>query len=93
MERTDSFIKVWFWSRDATGIPSDVMNGETTVNTGNWVSDLIGSCGFGLTNARQNREHRGRISLILVVLFLPCLDLIISSSTVCPFILHVWGAR
>ncbi|KAF9476964.1 2 beta-glucanase [Pholiota conissans] len=36
VERTSSFIKVWFWSRDATGIPSDVMNGETTVNTGNW---------------------------------------------------------
>ncbi|KAF8962582.1 2 beta-glucan [Flammula alnicola] len=36
VERTGSFIKVWFWSRAATGIPSDVMNGETTVDTDNW---------------------------------------------------------
>jgi hypothetical protein len=37
MERTSSFIKVWFWSRAAGGIPSDVLNGGSTVNTDNWV--------------------------------------------------------
>jgi len=37
VERTNSFIKVWFWSRAATtGIPSDVMNGATSVDTDNW---------------------------------------------------------
>ncbi|KAF9460039.1 laminarinase [Collybia nuda] len=36
MERTSSYIKVWFWSRQATGIPSDVLNGATSINTGNW---------------------------------------------------------
>ncbi|TFK32346.1 laminarinase [Crucibulum laeve] len=36
VERTNSFIKVWFWSREATGIPSDVLNGATSVNTDNW---------------------------------------------------------
>ncbi|KAF5311079.1 hypothetical protein D9619_007882 [Psilocybe cf. subviscida] len=36
VERTNSFIKVWFWSRAATDIPSDVMNGATSVNTDNW---------------------------------------------------------
>ncbi|CAA7267292.1 unnamed protein product [Cyclocybe aegerita] len=37
VERTNSFIKVWFWSRAATGmIPSDVLNGATSVNTNNW---------------------------------------------------------
>lgn len=37
VERTNSFIKVWFWPRNAGGIPSDVTNGASTVNTGNWV--------------------------------------------------------
>ncbi|KAJ3485120.1 hypothetical protein NLI96_g5177 [Meripilus lineatus] len=36
MERTDSFIKVWFWSRGAGNIPNDVRNGATTVNTDAW---------------------------------------------------------
>jgi len=36
VERTDTFIKVWFWSRAATGIPSDVLNGATSVDTDNW---------------------------------------------------------
>ncbi|KAG6849326.1 hypothetical protein H0H93_009418 [Arthromyces matolae] len=37
VERTTSYIKIWFWSRSASNIPSDVMNGDTSVNTGNWV--------------------------------------------------------
>ncbi|KAF9446477.1 glycoside hydrolase family 16 protein [Macrolepiota fuliginosa MF-IS2] len=36
IERTNSFIKIWFWSRAETDIPADVRNGETTVNTANW---------------------------------------------------------
>ncbi|KAF8888569.1 laminarinase [Infundibulicybe gibba] len=36
VERTSSFIKVWFWSRNAAGIPSDVSGGATSVNTDNW---------------------------------------------------------
>ncbi|KAF8069103.1 laminarinase [Lyophyllum atratum] len=36
MERTTSFIKVWFWTRSATNVPADVKNGATSVNTGNW---------------------------------------------------------
>ncbi|RDB27908.1 putative glycosidase C21B10.07 [Hypsizygus marmoreus] len=36
MERTTSYIKVWFWSRAATNVPSDVKNGATSVNTSNW---------------------------------------------------------
>ena len=39
MERTDSFIKVWFWTRNAGNVPSDVKNGATTVDTDNWVCD------------------------------------------------------
>ncbi|KAH9478613.1 putative glycosidase C21B10.07 [Psilocybe cubensis] len=36
VERTNSFIKVWFWARNAGGIPSDVSSGSTTVDTDNW---------------------------------------------------------
>jgi len=35
MERTDSFLKIWFWPRGGT-IPSDVLNGSASVNTDNW---------------------------------------------------------
>lgn len=37
MERTNTFIKIWFWPRNAA-VPSDVQNGGNTVNTGNWVA-------------------------------------------------------
>ncbi|TFK94501.1 glycoside hydrolase family 16 protein [Polyporus arcularius HHB13444] len=40
MERTNSFIKVWFWSRNAGNIPSDVLHGAASVNTDNWGTPL-----------------------------------------------------
>ncbi len=36
LERTDAFIKVWFWSRTATNVPADVLNGAASVNTDGW---------------------------------------------------------
>ncbi|EJD42810.1 glycoside hydrolase family 16 protein [Auricularia subglabra TFB-10046 SS5] len=36
MERTSTAIKVWFWGRSESGIPSDVLNGASSVNTSNW---------------------------------------------------------
>ncbi|KZT27803.1 glycoside hydrolase family 16 protein [Neolentinus lepideus HHB14362 ss-1] len=36
MERTSTFIKVWFWSRNSGSVPSDVENGASSVNTDNW---------------------------------------------------------
>lgn len=36
IERTPKFIKIWFWPRGATSIPSDVSNGASSVNTNNW---------------------------------------------------------
>ncbi|KAI0735577.1 2 beta-glucan [Earliella scabrosa] len=36
MERTSSFIKVWFWSRNDPTVPADVLNPCTTVNTDAW---------------------------------------------------------
>ena len=40
VERTDTFIKVWFWNREVPGTPSDVLNGASSVITDNWVSIL-----------------------------------------------------
>lgn len=40
MERTDSFIKVWFWPRDSTP-PAEVQDGSLTINTDTWVSSLL----------------------------------------------------
>ena len=36
MERSDAGVKVWFWSRNSGSIPSDVLNGATSVDTDNW---------------------------------------------------------
>ncbi|KAI0757797.1 laminarinase [Daedaleopsis nitida] len=36
MERTDAFVKVWFWSRGDPDIPQDVLNGASDINTDNW---------------------------------------------------------
>ncbi|TFY81316.1 hypothetical protein EWM64_g2693 [Hericium alpestre] len=36
VERTNDFIKVWFWARNAGGIPGDVTSGANSVNTDSW---------------------------------------------------------
>ena len=37
MERTESHIKIWFWTRDAGNVPSDVRNGAPSVDPNSWV--------------------------------------------------------
>lgn len=37
MERTTTFIKVWFWTRNAPDVPADVRNGAPTLNTDTFV--------------------------------------------------------
>ena len=37
MERTDSYIKIWFWARDAGTVPSDVRDAAPSVNPNSWV--------------------------------------------------------
>lgn len=39
VERTNSFINVWFWARDDESVPSDVADGWWFVDTDNWVSN------------------------------------------------------
>ncbi|KAK0466920.1 endo-beta-glucanase [Desarmillaria tabescens] len=36
VERTNSFIKVWFWGRHDSNVPSAVSNGSGSVNTDSW---------------------------------------------------------
>ncbi|KAJ3759525.1 laminarinase [Lentinula raphanica] len=36
MERTTTFISIWFWPRSSTTVPSDVSGGSTEVDTDNW---------------------------------------------------------
>lgn len=38
MERTSTFIKVWFWSRNDPTVPADVKTAGANVNTDAWVS-------------------------------------------------------
>ncbi|KAG6826862.1 hypothetical protein H0H92_014120 [Tricholoma furcatifolium] len=58
MERTTTYIKVWFWSRTATDVPSDVSNGDNSVDTGNWGTPAAyfpdTSCAMGNKFGPQN---------------------------------------
>nr|GAT48619.1 laminarinase [Mycena chlorophos] len=36
IERTDTFINVWFWSRSAGGVPADVSTHGSSVDTSTW---------------------------------------------------------
>ncbi|KAF7370092.1 Glycoside hydrolase family 16 protein [Mycena sanguinolenta] len=36
IERTTSFINVWFWSRNDASVPADVKAGGTSINTNAW---------------------------------------------------------
>jgi hypothetical protein len=36
IERTNSFINVWFWERHDDSVPSDVVHRRPTVNTDDW---------------------------------------------------------
>lgn len=43
MERTNNFIKVWFWPRNSGSVPSDMKTGASSINTDNWVREI---CSF-----------------------------------------------
>lgn len=36
IERTSTFIKIYFWGRGSSSVPNDVQHPGTSVNTGNW---------------------------------------------------------
>ena len=37
MERTTTYISVWFWGRNSTAVPADMSTGASSVNTSAWV--------------------------------------------------------
>jgi len=36
MERSEHYIKIWFWARDDPSVPSDVSNGGTVIDPDSW---------------------------------------------------------
>jgi hypothetical protein len=36
MERTSTYIKVWYWARNDNSIPADVKSGASAIQTSNW---------------------------------------------------------
>ncbi|KNZ74687.1 putative glycosidase C21B10.07 [Termitomyces sp. J132] len=36
VERATTYIKVWFWARNDTSVPTDVENGASSVDSSNW---------------------------------------------------------
>jgi hypothetical protein len=40
MERTDDFIRVWFWARDDVSVPIEVKNGAYILDTSDWVRSI-----------------------------------------------------
>ncbi len=37
VERTDTFIKIWFWARNNNNIPADIPGENANINTDAWV--------------------------------------------------------
>ena len=56
MERTSTFIKVWFWPRNAGNIPNDLKSGAGSVNTGNWVRVVL-AIGYVVRNLTKFVGH------------------------------------
>ncbi|KAI0292598.1 2 beta-glucanase [Multifurca ochricompacta] len=61
VERSSTFIKVWFWARDSSSVPSEVRNGAGSINPGNWgVPDAY----FPNTNCNID-SHFGPANIII----------------------------
>ena len=41
LERTASVIRVWFWARNDTSIPSDITSAASAINTNKWVRGQV----------------------------------------------------
>ncbi|KAH9920472.1 putative beta-glucanase from glycoside hydrolase family GH16 [Fomitopsis serialis] len=58
MERTAEYIRVWFWSRNDSSIPSDITSGASAVDTDNWGKPIAlfpnTDCDIGSAFQRNN---------------------------------------
>ena len=65
MERSNSGVKVWFWPRHASGIPSDVLNGAKSVNTDKWGTPMAD---FPSTSCNM-AQHFGPHNIVINLTF------------------------
>ncbi|KAI1785722.1 endo-beta-glucanase [Ganoderma leucocontextum] len=65
MERSSAGVKVWFWPRHASGIPSGVLNGSSTVDTDNWGTPMAD---FPSTSCNM-AEHFGPHNIVINLTF------------------------
>ena len=81
IERTNTNIKIWYWARNAAGVPSDVTTmGSGSVNPANWgtpVANFVNtSCDFsskfGAHNIIINLTFCGSCRLVSRVWILNC---------------------
>lgn len=79
MERTNSGINVWFWTRNESNAPLDVCSGSSSIDTSNWVSDVAI---FFFTLQLCIREPQWLFSLARLATYRPLSDHITSSSIV-----------
>jgi len=54
IERSSTYIKIWFWPRDAENVPAEVKDGAYGVTPDNWVRFTIPDsiCPYGLSSKR-----------------------------------------
>ena len=41
MERTPTYIKIWFWPRTSNNVPSDISSGLSTISPEEWVIKIL----------------------------------------------------
>jgi len=66
IERTKSFISVWFWPRTGCSVPSDVVHPKYTVNTDSWG---IPSAHFPCTSSCDIASEFGSNNIIINLTF------------------------
>ena len=70
MERTTTYISVWFWPRNAANVPADVKNGAATVNTAGWGTPMA-----SFVNSSCNiPSHFGPHNIVINLTFCQCVS-------------------
>lgn len=84
MERTTSYIKVWFWERSSTSAPFDVSGDLSSISTSNWGEP---TAFFPNTDCNMATSF-GSLNIIINLTFCPCNSF---SPQFLSFILHLGG--
>src|ERR1700733_10767143 len=72
IERTASFIKIWFWSKGDSAVPSEVVSGGSSVDTDTWVRsfDFNPTLNILPFSRRVSRRHIFRTPIVISPLIL-----------------------